>query len=139
MEKYVDLQTKGDKTDEDINNLEDNKTQLDKMNNTSHNLSLQAGVSDSDGPVNMERLINMHKKKLENKYIEAFIGEDGQMIREESNKRETIKVRVERTHQKIDMDEEEQVTFLEPTNLHEGNLSSIDGEIIIEEVKQAIL
>lgn len=36
--KYVDLQTKEDKTDEDINHLEDNKTQLDKMNNTSHNL-----------------------------------------------------------------------------------------------------
>lgn len=62
MEKYVDLQTKGDKTDDDINNLEVNKTHLDKMNNTSHNLCLQAGVSDSDGPVNMGSLINMHKR-----------------------------------------------------------------------------
>lgn len=109
------------------------------MNNTSHNLCLQAGVSDCDGPVNMERLINMHKKKLEYQYIEAFIGEDGQMIREESNKSETIKVWVERTYQKIDIDEEEQVTFLELINVHETNLSSIDGEITIEEVKQAIL
>lgn len=49
------------------------------------------------------------------------------MIREESNKRETIKVWVERTYQKIDIDKEELVTFLEPTNLHESNLSSIDG------------
>lgn len=60
------------------------------------------------------------------------------MIREESNKSKTIKVCVERTYQKINIDEEEQVTFLEP-NLHEANLSSIDGEITIEEVKQANL
>ena len=64
MMKHVDLQTKADKTDEDINNLDDIKAELRKMNNVASNLCLQAGVEASKASVNMHNLAKRKWSKL---------------------------------------------------------------------------
>lgn len=59
--KYRDLQTKADKTDDEINNLDDFKAELKKMSHVAYNVCLEAGVETSKAPVNMQNLANLHK------------------------------------------------------------------------------
>lgn len=58
--KYRELQTKADKTDDEINNLDDFKAELKKMSHVVYNVCLEAGVETSKAPVNVHNLANLH-------------------------------------------------------------------------------
>lgn len=97
VKKYVDLQTTADKRDKDINNLDDIKTELNMMNN---NLCLDSGVEASKAPVTMQNMANIHKNKLQSKYIDAVQKEDGEMIKDKQKQREIIEEWCEKMHHK---------------------------------------
>lgn len=82
----------------------------------------------------MENLANSHKKKLQSKYIDAVQREDGQIIKDEQKKRETIKEWCGKMDQKLERNESRLSTFDESGQVEDLTLDSLGGEITKEEV-----
>ena len=95
-------------------------------------------MGESEGDSNVNSLISIQKKKLQNKHVSAILNGNGQMIEEEGKKRETIRDLCEKMYQKIPIDEEKVNAYFDSIDLSEVGRNSVGGEITKNEVREAI-
>ena len=138
MADYVSLKTKANKTEVENETLTEMESELAKMNDVASGLRLQAGTGDIDCSNNILSLINMHKKKLENKHVGPILNDNGIAIEDEKTKRETIRDLCKEMYKKITIDESKLLSFLESNDLSEVGLDSVGGVITENEVREAI-
>lgn len=141
MSKYVDLQTKTNKTEDDDNVLQEIGTELTKMNNdVFQHLRLQSGTDGNlEASGNAQSLIRQYKEKIKNKTVKGIRNEEGKVIEEEQGKREIIRLLCEKMYQQMDTNESKLGAFLDPIESYEVGSNTLGGEITKDEVIQAIL